>query len=111
MNWENVSKGLCPKCSEILRLSTVDQWIECENTDCDFRARQSKLAEIVKGKQSKAYQKKVAIYKGYKLRRKKIKKHGEMIKKVLDSERASNLRRMLAQGLITQQEYDTKTKT
>ena len=62
--------------------------------------------DLIKGKESKAY-------KGAVAKIDKIKKYKEKMKeavKVNVSERESNLRRMLAKGKITQEEFNLKTK-
>jgi hypothetical protein len=71
---------------------------------CDFKIRQSKYVDLIKGKESNSYKSAVNKFE-------KIKKYKEKIKNAVQiniDERQSNLRRMLAKGLITQAEYNSK---
>lgn len=51
VEWNNLSKGLCPKCSELLRQER-DQ-IVC--TVCEFHMNYSKYLDLSKGKNSDTY--------------------------------------------------------
>lgn len=95
-NWNNLSKGLCPKCSGVLFNNTYS--MKC--SDCEFKIGMGKFTDCIKGKEATAYRKILN-------QRRKIKKFNTIQKsreltavELQQKERESNLRRMKAKGLI-----------
>ncbi len=106
MVWDNLKKGLCPMrdCGGMLKIETSGL-VTCEINGCDFGVRLSKYKELIKPrKESTQYKNKVAKFKKIKEYNKKI----DTSIQVNINERHSNLRRMLAKGTITQEEYNQK---
>ena len=103
MNWNNLSKGICiNECNEPLECK--GRMVYCKY--CDFRVRQSKYNDLIKGKESNSYKSVVNKFE-------KIKKYKEKIAKSVQvniDERKSNLYRMFIKGIITKEEYELKTK-
>lgn len=70
MDWNKLKQGICPniECDEILkeRFGMVTCGI------CNFKMRRSKYDDLIKGKESKAYKRKVAMFNGFKKRTKRI---------------------------------------
>ncbi len=104
MEWNNIQQGYCPKCKGIL--VPDGRMIKCE--DCDFRARRSVMDDIVKGKNSKAYQNKIKRYESLKKRQEELKDKRDKSKELALKERKYNLGKMLRDKKITQAEYDSK---
>ena len=105
MNWELLKTGYCPKCEGMLLDKGV---LECE--DCDFSIKKAKYFDLIKGKESKAYQKKKKLWeniKNYK-RNKKIKQQKST--ELQSKEKMFNLKRMFEKGEITRNEYELKIK-
>lgn len=99
MNWENMKKGLCPKCSEILEKRGGS--IICpDTTDCSFTIIEWKYLDLIKDKKdSQLYQKAAKRYKGIK---KYYARKRERLKTAFDLQREeieSNRRRMEARKL------------
>lgn len=101
MNWSNLNKGICiNECNE--PLESKGRMIYCKY--CDFKIRQSKYIDLVKGKESKSYKSAVDKFE-------KIKKYKEKIKESVQiniDERKSNLKRMFLKGKISKEEYELK---
>lgn len=106
-NWGNLSKGTCINCDEILE--EENGIVFCKY--CSFRISLKKYMDLIKGKESQAYKAKVSRFKKIKKFKEKQKKQIKISNDIQNQERLSNLRRMLTKGLISQQEYDEKTKT
>lgn len=100
-NWSNLNKGYCiNNCNEPLK--NHGNTIFCEY--CNFKIGMSKYKDLIKGKDSTAYKRSLAHFN-------KLKTYNEHINSVIQSgidERKSNLRRMLAKGLITKEEFELK---
>ena len=95
--WDNLHKGLCPKCNGVLFDNTYG-FFKC--SDCTFKIGSGKFADMVKGKQSTAYRK---VLKQRKQAQKFYKKEKTRLGQIIEQqnkERESNLRRMQAKGLI-----------
>lgn len=103
MNWDNLKKGTCiNECNEPLECR--GRMIYCRY--CDFKIRQSRYNDILKGKESKSYKSVLNKFE-------KIKKYKEKIANSVQvniDERRSNLKRMFLKGLITKEEYELKIK-
>jgi len=101
MNWSNLNKGICiNECNE--PLESKNAMIFCKY--CNFKIRKNKYLDLIKGKESSAYQKTVKRFQ-------KLKDYKEKMKQSINQnveERNSNLRRMFAKGKITEAEYNIK---
>lgn len=102
INWNNLSKGLCPKCNEILKQE--ESFLICE---CDFKIGIEKYKDLIKGKKSKPYLRVINKIK-------KIKKYNEKLNSGVftqNREIKQNLKRMLHKGKITREYYEKKLAT
>lgn len=102
IQWANLNKGVCiNECNE--PLESRGRMVYCKY--CDFKMRLTKYNDLLLGKKSKSYQSVVKKFE-------KIKKYKEKLKQSFETqnqERLFNLKRMLAKGVITQEEYNSKT--
>jgi len=118
-SWSNLAKGTCPLCSELLeKTGQLDRknrpLITC--TCCEFSIREKKYNDLILGKESNRYKQKLLRWKAierYHIRKAELKKEEEeRIRKdsaVQRKERIDNLKRMLARGQITVEEFNTKS--
>lgn len=104
MNWNNLSKGICiNECNE--PLEAKGRMIYCKY--CDFKIRQNKYQDLIKGKESKAYKSTVKRFD-------KIKMYKEKMNNAVQeniNERKSLLRKMFLKGKISKEEYEEKCLT
>jgi hypothetical protein len=101
MNWNNLSKGICiNECNEPLEVK--GRMIYCKY--CDFKIRQNKYQDLIKGKESKSYKQATKRFDKIKMYKEKMK---QSVQANID-ERNSLLKRMLIKGKITQEEYAEK---
>lgn len=105
MNWVNLSKGLCPKCSN--ELIKAKKGMTCFK--CLYRLSYEKYLDLSKGKESKAYKEKVKYYNKIKQYNKTKKQKENQIFNIQKQERLDNLKRMLGKGLISIEEYNLKS--
>lgn len=70
MDWNKLKQGICPniECDEILK----QEYRKVVCSICNFQMRRSKYDDLIKGKESNAYKKKVAKYRNAKATAKKI---------------------------------------
>ena len=104
MNWDNLSKGTCPKCDEVLK--STGSLICCDY--CEFRIRLSKYEDLIKGKESKSYKSAISRFEKIKQYKKKEKDNYNKIFQDEKKEKILNLKRMLKNNTITKQEFDRK---
>lgn len=116
MNWDNLKRGTCPTCDEVLYQpgGREGSMVECKY--CPFKIKLAKYTDLIKGKQSNAYKNRVADI----CRRRAFEKKREERKRTIgvtakkkygkkqDDERRHSLNLMLRRGLITKAEFDMK---
>ena len=108
MNWDNLRHNKCPDCTNELMLG--DRISKCSS--CTFRIRTNKLEELKKPKEESAsYKAAVARNKAINRRAKEAKKRRILAREIQNKERLDNLRRMLAKGLLSQEDYNKKILT
>ncbi len=107
MNWDRLKDSKCPECNADVTVN--GRMTKC--TSCYFKCRTSKIDDLVKGKESKAYLNAVARNKASKEKAKKNRAKMKESLLIQKQEKISNLRRMLSAGDIDQKEYDMKMKT
>lgn len=108
MNWDNLRQDRCPECASELELSERI----CKCSSCTFRIRTNKLEELKKPKEESAsYKAAVARNKAINKRAKEAKKRRILAREIQNKERLDNLRRMLAKGLLSQEDYNKKILT
>lgn len=110
MNWDILKEGKCPKCEEYM--DKKGRIIQCKY--CEFKIRESKFDDLVKGKESSAYKKKMKTIKGvqkYNLRASNNKENRKDVNETLAKEKLYNLNKMLAKGEISKVEYESKIST
>lgn len=71
MDWNKLKQGICPniECDEVLK----QEYRKVVCNICNFQMRRSKYDDLIKGKESNAYKRKVAMFNGLKKRAKRIK--------------------------------------
>ena len=90
MNWDNLKKGYCPECEGML--IEFNQLLNCEC--CSFTIRKVKYFDLIKGKQSKAYQAKLKKWQRIADYHKNKKEKINKAKELQDKERQFNLTKM-----------------
>ena len=108
MIWNNLKKGKCPNedCQELLEERS--RTVSCKN--CFFEMRMSKYLNVIKGKESTAYKKKVRSFE--KIKEYKQKQNDRIVLAAENAirEKIGNLMRMLHKGTITKELFDVKMK-
>lgn len=101
MNWGILKDGNCPKCANILILKSIDEINHIMKCGvCEFKISLGKYNDLCKGKQSSIYKEKKKKYKSIDRYNDKLKTKAILASEAQRIERESNLRRMIAKGLL-----------
>lgn len=104
MDWKILIDGKCPNCR--IYLSKKGSIMQCDK--CLFKIREAKFNDLIKGKDSDSYKKKIKEIKKYQLRALKTKINKENTANILRQEKIYNLNRMVGRGEISKDTYDIK---
>ncbi len=107
MNYSKLQEGKCPEIDCDSLLIPAGRFIECEN--CSFKMRKQQYAERIKPKEEReSYKKKVLEYRKIDEYNKKKKERMKIYNEKVEKDRIASLKKMLRQGRITQEYYNSK---
>lgn len=107
MNWKKLQEGRCPQIDCDSLLISSGRFIECEN--CSFKMRKQQYAEAIKPKEEReSYKKKMREYRRIDEYNKNKKERMKLIEEKAQKDRVASLNKMLRQGRITQEYYNSK---
>lgn len=107
MNWKKLQEGRCPQIDCDSLLTASGRFIECEN--CSFKMRKQQYAEAIKPKEEReSYKKKMREYRRIDEYNKNKKERMKIYNEKVEKDRIASLNKMLRQGRITQEYYNSK---